>query len=97
VLLRLPWAVRPIFEYWLDQNFPLQADRVKALIRSTRSGKMYQTDWGLRQTGDGAYAEQIGQNFKVFTRKFGLDQPMPDRDTSIFQPPTPVSGQLRLF
>jgi DNA repair photolyase len=97
VLLRLPWAVRPIFEDWLTRNFPLQADRVKSLVRSTRDGKMYQTDWGLRQRGSGAYAKQIGQNFKVFAHKLGLDQPMPERDTSLFQPPKPESGQLRLF
>jgi DNA repair photolyase len=97
VLLRLPWAVRPIFEDWLDRNFPLQAEKVKSLVRSTRDGKMYQTDWGLRQRGSGAYAEQINQNFKVFTRKLGLDQPMPERDTTLFEPPPPDTGQLRLF
>jgi hypothetical protein len=58
---------------------------------------MYQTDWGLRQTGDGAYAEQIGQNFKVFAHKLGLDQPMPERDTTLFDPPRLPDGQLRLF
>jgi DNA repair photolyase len=97
VLLRLPLAVRPIFEDFLDRNFPLQAERVKSLVRSTRGGKMYQADWGLRQTGDGAYAEQIAQNFRVFTRKLGLDQPMPERDTSLFERPALDTDQLRLF
>jgi DNA repair photolyase len=97
VLLRLPWTVRPIFEDWLTRSFPHQADRVLALIRSTRQGRMYDSQYGSRMTGDGAYAEQIGQTFKVFSRKNGLDRPLPPVNRSLFRPPTPRSGQLRLF
>jgi DNA repair photolyase len=97
VLLRLPLAVRPIFEAWLDRHAPLAAERVKSRIRSTRGGAMYQSGFGKRMRGEGVYAEQLAATFKVFARKHGLDGRLPKLDTSLFRPPTPASGQRRLF
>jgi DNA repair photolyase len=97
LLLRLPWAVRPIFEEWITRNYPDKAERVFALIRSTRDGKMNNTEWGTRMRGEGIYAEQIAQTVKVFKRKLGLDRSLPPLDSSKFTPPMPSSGQMRLF
>jgi DNA repair photolyase len=96
-LLRLPLAVRPIFEEWLTRNCPDKADRVLSLIRSTRDGKMNDSQFGRRKRGQGLYAEQIEQTFKVFRKKLGLDRPLTPLDHSKFVPPKPASGQLRLF
>ena len=97
VLLRLPWTVQPVFLDWLSANRPAVKERVEALIRETRDGKLYDSSWKARQRGQGAYAEQIGQTFKVFTRKLGLDRPLRELDTTLFRPPRPASGQLSLF
>ncbi|HVX12612.1 MAG TPA: PA0069 family radical SAM protein [Pirellulales bacterium] len=97
VLLRLPLSVEPVFRTWLAENFPNQRDRVESLIRSTRGGGLYQSQFGLRQRGAGPYADQIAQNFKIFVRKFGLDQPLPEADSSQFRPPRSSSGQMSLF
>jgi DNA repair photolyase len=97
VLLRLPFAVRPIFEDWLSRNRPQQYDRVISRIRTTRGGGMYQTGWGVRQTGTGEYAEQIASTFKVFKKKHGLAGELPPLDHSLFRPPRTAAGQLRLF
>jgi DNA repair photolyase len=97
VLLRLPFAVRPIFEEWLARNRPQQYDRVIARIRSTRGGEMYQTRWRVRQTGTGEYAEQIAGTFQVFKKKYGLDGDLPPYDFSLFRPPPVSDGQMRLF
>jgi DNA repair photolyase len=97
VLLRLPFAVRPIFEDWIKRNYPDKAERVFALIRSTRDGRMNKYAWGTRLRGEGPYADQIRQTFQVFRRKHGLDQPLPPLDCSKFAPPRPSTGQLRLF
>jgi DNA repair photolyase len=97
VLLRLPWTVKPVFLDWLAQHRPLSKERVESLIRDTRGGQLYNSDWGARQRGEGPYAEQIRQTFKVFTCKLGLDRPLPPLDTTLFRPPRPSSGQLRLF
>ena len=96
-LLRLPLAVRPIFEDWLAREMPLQAEKVIALIRSTRDGQMYQSQFGSRMRGSGAYAEQIAQSFQVFAKKHGLDGHLPELDASHFRPPQQTQGQMRLF
>jgi len=97
VLLRLPFAVRPIFEDWLTNHYPDKADRVLALIRSTRAGQMNNHEWGKRMRGEGPYAEQIQHSFKIFRAKHGLDRPLAPLDTTRFCPPQPSTGQLRLF
>jgi DNA repair photolyase len=97
VLLRLPWTVQPVFLDWLATHQPRVKERVETLVRQTRGGKLYDSTWKARQRGQGAYADQIGQTFKVFTRKLGLDGKLPELDTSIFTPPRPASGQMSLF
>jgi DNA repair photolyase len=97
VLLRLPFAVRPIFEDWLARSYPEKADRVLALIRATRDGRLNDPNWGSRMRGQGAYADGIAQTFKIFAKKHGLDRPLPPLDNTQFRPPKLVDGQLRLF
>lgn len=97
VLLRLPFAVRPIFENWVTEHYPDKAERILARIRATRDGRMNDSTWGQRMRGVGQYAEQIEQTFKVFRKKLGLEGPLPELDCGKFQPPQPTSGQLRLF
>jgi len=97
ILLRLPYAVRPIFEHWVTTHLPEKADRILSLIRETRDGKLNETAWGLRMRGQGNYAEGIERTFKIFRKKLGLDGGFPQLDLTRFIPPRPVSGQLRLF
>jgi DNA repair photolyase len=97
VLLRLPLAVEPIFLDWLARNYPDKAERVESLVRGTRSGRMYQAEWGKRMRGTGRYAEQIEQSFQVFRKKFGLDRPEVDYDHTLFRPPRSSQGQGMLF
>jgi len=97
VLLRLPLTVRPVFEEWLQRSYPLQAERIITRIRLTRGGGLNQSEFGQRMRGDGEYAQQIAQTFKVFKKKLGLDGRLPEFDRSLFRPPLPNSGQLQLF
>lgn len=97
VLLRLPYAVRPIFEDWLARSRPLAKPRVEALIRESRGGKMNDSRFNSRMRGQGAYAEQINQTFKVFAKMYGLDGPLPELDRSQFRPPVMDGAQRRLF
>lgn len=96
-LLRLPWAVAPIFMNWLQTHYPLKAARVEGLLRGAREGKLYQATFGERMRGSGAYASEIEQTFALFKRKLGLDEPWQPLDTSQFQAPRLPGGQLRLF
>ncbi len=97
VLLRLPLTVEPVFQEWLLRTQPFKAEKVLGLIRQTRVGKMYDSQWGQRQLGSGPMAEQIQSVFQVFAKKYGLDQKLSPLDVSHFMPPLPQSGQMRLF
>ncbi|MBI3468434.1 MAG: PA0069 family radical SAM protein [Planctomycetes bacterium] len=97
VLLRLPHAVRPVFQDWLARNRPEKQGRVESLIRSTRGGKLNSAAFGKRMRGQGSYAEQISQTFRVFAHQHGLNGPLPELDATQFRPPRPASGQLPLF
>ena len=97
VLLRLPLTVRPVFTDWLAKALPSKKDKIESLIRQCRDGAMNDSQFGTRRLGEGQIADQIAQTFRVFAKKLGLDQKVPPLETKFFKPPTPSSGQLRLF
>lgn len=97
VLLRLPLTVVPVFLDWLKHAQPLAYDRVTARIQDTRGGQWYDADFSQRQTGTGPLADQIQQTFRVFAKKYRLDQPPTPLDTTQFTPPRNNSGQGWLF
>jgi DNA repair photolyase len=80
VVLRLPWAVAPLFERWLEEHFPDRKEKVLNRIRDLRGGKLYDAQWGKRGRGEGIFAEQIKALFDVTVRKLGLNED--DRDLS---------------
>jgi DNA repair photolyase len=94
VPLRLPLTVRPLFLEWLAEAFPLRRDKVVSHIQSLRGGRMNDPRFGSRMRGEGAYAEQFSQMFKVFTRKFGLNQAELELSADAFRRP---GEQMRLF
>jgi len=97
VLLRLPFAVKPIFLSWLDQHYPESRNRIEQAIRSTRDGELNSPAFGKRMRGTGLLAEQIEQMFRTFSRRFGLDQAIPLPNCDLFKPPHDESGQRLLF
>jgi DNA repair photolyase len=74
VVVRLPHAVAPLFETWLEQHFPERREKVLNRLRDLHGGKLYDSTWGHRGRGAGAYAEQIEQVFRIASRKAGLNQ-----------------------
>ena len=72
VTLRLPHAVAPLFEKWLETHFPDRKEKVLNRLRSMRGGKLYDSKFGQRVRGDGIFADQIDQLFDVARRKVGI-------------------------
>jgi len=72
VLLRLPLSVAPVFEERLREALPLRADRVMRRIRETRGGNTYDSTWGVRGRGEGAYAEATFGLFERTAKRLGL-------------------------
>ncbi len=95
VLLRLPLEISALFQEWLEAEFPDRASRVMSLIRSARGGKDYVSRFGERQTGTGAYAEQIAARFQLALKRFGLNKRHLSLRNDLFRPPG--TTQLSLF
>lgn len=96
ILVRLPWEVRPIFKEWLEKHFPLKAEHVMSRIREMRDGRENDPEFHSRMVGKGTLADLLAQRFEKAVRRFGLDRPGHDLDTSLFRPPSPA-GQKTLF
>ncbi|MBV9262154.1 MAG: PA0069 family radical SAM protein [Pseudolabrys sp.] len=97
VLLRLPLEVKDIFKEWLKANYPDRAAKVMKIIRETRGGKEYDSQWHLRQTGKGPYAWLIGRCFEMACEKLGLNLQRSSLRTDLFRAPQSNSQQLSLF
>jgi DNA repair photolyase len=93
VVLRLPWAVAPLFENWLGEHFPDRRDKVLNRIRDLRGGKLYDAEWGKRGKGEGIFAEQIRALFDVSCRRLGLNETKRELSTAAFRRRT-LQGSL---
>jgi DNA repair photolyase len=97
VLLRLPLELKDLFSEWLQTHYPTKAKHVEALVRETRGGALYQSEFGTRMRGTGAYAELLEKRFRAARSKYGLDRPRPPLDTGRFRRPSRPGDQMQLF
>jgi len=98
VLLRLPLEIAPMFEAWLAEHMPDRAARVLSLIRQTRSGALYDSRFGMRQTGTGPYADLLASRFRLAAARLGfLDAGRSGLDSTRFQVPKAADAQLALL
>ena len=97
ILLRLPLEVSPLFQQWLEAHYPLKAGHVMTRVRDTRGGKDYDSRFGIRLRGSGAFAEIIAQRFALACRKLKLQPRDYDLDRSAFRVPAGSGDQLDLF
>ncbi len=71
-VVRLPWAVAPLFEHWLGEHFPARKDKILGRIRAMRNNRLNQSQWHRRMTGEGVFAEQIASLFRVGCHRAGI-------------------------
>jgi DNA repair photolyase len=95
VVLRLPYAVAPLFEQWLTEHFPDKKEKVLNRIRAMRDGKLNEPEFGVRMRGKGIFAEQIDALFDVSLRKAGIAGNSPNLSAAAFR--RPAGTQLSLF
>ncbi len=96
ILLRLPLEVRDIFVEFLERAYPDRAKKVMSALREMRGGSDYDSRWGLRMSGDGPHAWQIGRRFEIATRRLGLNRERLKLRTDLFVSPR-AAAQLDLF
>ncbi|HVG24456.1 MAG TPA: PA0069 family radical SAM protein [Thermoanaerobaculia bacterium] len=94
VNLRLPWAVAPLFEQWLEEQFPDRKEKVLNRVREMRDGKLYNAQWGTRGRGTGIFADQMEALFDVTCRRLGLNETDQELSVAAFRRRT---AQASLF
>lgn len=87
IVLRLPYAVKTLFEKWLEANYPNRKEKVLNRIRSTRGGKLNDPNFYRRQSGEGIFAEQIAKTFEIACRQAGINQKKTRLTTEHFRHP----------
>jgi DNA repair photolyase len=94
-MLRLPWAVAPLFEAWLQEHYPARKERVLSRVRDVRGGDLYRAEFGERMKGSGIVSEQIDQLFAIHARRVGMERRFPPLSTRHFV--SPAGEQLDLL
>jgi DNA repair photolyase len=94
-LIRLPHAVKDLFEAWLIRHVPESKEKILHRIREIRGGKLYDSRFGARMRGEGLYARQIERLFRVARYKAGYPERGPELRIDSFRPPK--GPQMDLF
>ncbi|MBI4529055.1 MAG: PA0069 family radical SAM protein [Deltaproteobacteria bacterium] len=95
VPLRLPYAVKSLFEKWLEEHYPERKKKVLGRIRAIRGGGLNDPNFHSRMRGEGIFAEQMERLFRLGCKKAGIENRRPQLSTDHFR--RPVSCQLDLF
>jgi DNA repair photolyase len=89
VVLRLPFAVKALFEEWLEQHRPLAKGKVLNAIRSVRGGGLNDPRFNSRMRGEGPIAEGIKRLFEISKSRYRLDGVRPALSVEAFRVPGP--------
>jgi DNA repair photolyase len=95
VPLRLPYAVKDLFERWLDDHFRERKEKILGRIRSIRGGKLNDPNFGSRLRGEGVFADELRALFKVASRRAGIGERKIVLSADAFR--RPGGSQLALF
>ncbi len=93
VFLRLPHELVQLFETWLNQYFPLKARHVMSLVKQSRGGKAYQSEFGKRMRGEGLFADMLATRFNLACERLGFNEAHSRLDTTKFM--TPIAWRYR--
>ena len=93
-IVRLPLAVAPLFERWLEEHFPDRKEKVLGRIRHLRGGgRLNDPRFQSRMRGEGIFAEQIAALFEAGCKRAGFPGRVPPSTASFRRP----NEQLSLF
>lgn len=92
--IRLNGTVKLLFHDWLYKNFPNKADKVWHMIEQSHGGKVSDSRWNVRMSGEGPVAQIIAQQYKKYSQLYAMSSERWDLDTTKFRRP---GGQGKLF
>ncbi len=94
-MVRLNGDVAQIFEDWLRKNFADRADKVLNKIRSCHGGRLSDSRFGTRMTGEGQVAEMVRQQVELARKRYFSEQEKKPYNLDLHR--EFKSPQLRLF
>ncbi len=94
-LVRLNGAISEIFKDWIYKAYPDRAEKVLHMIADCHGGKLNDSRWGKRMSGDGRVAESIHQLFSISVNRFMSGRTMGHLSFEHFSPS--YGKQLHLF
>ena len=95
VALRLPFAVKDLFEQWLEQHYPDKKTKILNRVREIRGGRLNDPNFKSRMRGEGIFAEQMAELFQLARKKSGIRERWPKLTTEHFR--RAEKNQLSLF
>jgi len=95
VALRLPFAVKKLFEQWLEQHYPEKKQKILHRLREIRAGKLNDPNFKTRMRGEGIYAEEMAKLFRLARKKSRITERWPKLTTEHFR--RPEKDQMSLF
>lgn len=94
VVLRLPHQLKDLFEQWLVDHAPHAHDKVLHRIASIRGGALNDPRFGVRMRGEGIFADEIEQLFRIGCARAGLVRERIELETKHFRVPGPKQSTL---
>jgi DNA repair photolyase len=95
ILLRLPYSVKDLFVDWIKHHLPGRANKVINSIKSTHNGKLNESGFGKRFTGQGELASTINDLFSISCKKYNLNRQRINLTNELFRRNS--KSQLELF
>ena len=94
-ILRLNGVLPQIFEDWLERHFPDRSEKVLNQIRELHGGKLNDSRFKTRMSGEGAYSSNISQMFEMARKKYKLNKKTTAYNLNLFRRPS--DRQLSIF
>jgi DNA repair photolyase len=92
-VIRLNGAIGQIFEDWLKRYFPDRFNKIWSKISSLHHGKVSDSEWGRRMSGEGHVADSIKFVFHMAKNKYFKNISWPELDLTKFR----YKGNFNLF
>ncbi|MCD2258143.1 PA0069 family radical SAM protein [Psychroserpens luteolus] len=94
-IVRLNGAIGEIFTDWIHKALPDRAEKVLHQIENCHGGKLNESRFGKRMSGEGQIAKQIHDLVKLARLKYFKGKTMPKLNIELHEPFK--DGQMRLF
>lgn len=91
-VVRLPFSVKEVFAAWLDEHFPARKEKILGRIEDSQGPTLSHRDFGKRMRGEGVWAAQIANLFRVSVKRSGIPQKRAELSSASFRRPLGDQG-----